>query len=137
MLKGLCHSLVGTNRNVEHIPTLKIAVNTKPTARRLSWRLEALCVAHCFWTFVDCFVYIKIWLENTTVQNMTSKTIKLRQYQEDGRILKYFINKRNSQNQIWNIDIFLEDSLPQLFVCDLRVNWENKLLFNNISRVLT
>ena len=48
MLKGLCHSLVGTNRNVKHIPTLKIAVNTKPTARRLSWRLEALCVAHCF-----------------------------------------------------------------------------------------
>ena len=49
MFKGLCHSLVGTNGNAgEHIPTLKIAVNSRPTTRRSSWRLEALCTAQLF-----------------------------------------------------------------------------------------
>lgn len=52
MLKGLRHSLVGTNGNAgEHIPTLKIVVNTGPmprTPREASWRLEAPRTAQLF-----------------------------------------------------------------------------------------
>lgn len=91
MLKGLCHSRVGTNRNAgEHVPTLKIAVNTRPmttTLKELSWRFEALCKAQLFLNiFRLFFVCIKFQLENTTVQSMVSKTIKY-DSQENGRSL--------------------------------------------------
>lgn len=48
---------------------------------------------------------------------------------------KHFISKRGSQRQIWHFDIILGGSLPQLCF-ELRVDWENRLPFNDISRAL-